>query len=130
MNNGTKTCTRCLHEKSVSEFGSHFDRAKPRLQSRCRACRVGDSEASRLKRIYGMTPADRQQLESNQSGACLICRSCPTGKGANARLNVDHNHVTGKVRGLLCGRCNKVLGLMDDDAGRLRAAAEYLERNV
>lgn len=69
-------------------------------------------------------------------GLCAICRrSClPKGLGAannnkNSVICVDHDHVTGAVRGLLCHPCNLVLGLASDSSSVLRAAADYLERH-
>lgn len=56
---------------------------------------------------------------------CDVCGRRPAGKRAMA---IDHCHVTGKVRGILCKDCNLVLGWMNDDAARLRALASYLER--
>jgi hypothetical protein len=63
---------------------------------------------------------------SEQSGVCKICgEPCPTYKHA---LAVDHNHTTGKVRGLLCNNCNNGLGRFRDNPQYLRAAADYLEK--
>ena len=64
-------------------------------------------------------------LLASQGGGCAICgyRVKPGGR----RLNVDHDHKTGVVRGLLCARCNRGLGWFSDDPQRLKAAAVYLE---
>lgn len=60
-----------------------------------------------------------------QQYVCLICLGADaTGR----RLAVDHDHTTGKVRGLLCGACNTALGKMRDSPEQLRRAADYLER--
>ena len=71
-----------------------------------------------------MTPAGYYDMLVAQGGVCAICRlTCQSGK----RLCVDHDHATGKVRGLLCQKCNTVLGKMSDSPELLRRAAAYLE---
>jgi hypothetical protein len=88
------------------------------------------SNAARIKRCYGLAREDWQALHDAQGGRCAICRreQKPHRDGTLDRLSVDHDHQTGRVRGLLCHDCNHVLGKMDDDPERLRAAAAYLER--
>jgi hypothetical protein len=77
-----------------------------------------------LKKKYGITRAEYDAMLLSQNGVCAICKqTCSTGKS----LAVDHNHETDKIRALLCRDCNITLGLMKEDAARLRAAALYLE---
>lgn len=77
----------------------------------------------RLKKLYGITEAGYQRLYQRQGGCCAICREEVAG-----RLHIDHCHKTGLVRGLLCGNCNRALGLMKDEPSRLLEAVKYLER--
>jgi hypothetical protein len=78
-----------------------------------------------LRKKFNLTKEDYDQVLANQNGTCAICSlSCETGRD----LAVDHDHETGKIRGLLCRNCNVSLGLMKDDPARLRKAAEYLEQ--
>jgi hypothetical protein len=78
-----------------------------------------------LKKKFGLTLSQYDEMLSTQCGVCAICGgACATGR----RLSVDHCHSTGKVRGLLCVRCNLTLGKMDDNPSILRAAADYVER--
>lgn len=77
---------------------------------------------ARLLRLYGMTAADYDVLLSYQSGACAVCRK-PPGK---TRLHVDHDHVSARVRGLLCYQCNAQVVAKHRTPAVLRAAAEYL----
>lgn len=63
-------------------------------------------------------------MKNSQGGVCAICE-CPDKK----RLSVDHDHQTGKIRGLLCANCNLALGNFKDDPDRLAKAIVYLKRN-
>lgn len=62
------------------------------------------ARARRLLKVYGLTEADFARLEQLQEGTCSICHKVPRG-----RLQVDHDHKTGEIRGLLCWRCNRYL---------------------
>jgi hypothetical protein len=74
---------------------------------------------------YGITGEQYDQIYEAQGRACAICR---TSTGASKRLAVDHNHETGEVRGLLCGKCNhRLLGAAHDTTDILKRAIEYLE---
>jgi hypothetical protein len=79
-----------------------------------------------LRFQYSMTLDDYQKLLVSQGRACAICRTKKPG-GRWGRFAVDHCHTTGKIRGLLCHRCNQGLGHFQDDAGRMRRAAKYVE---
>jgi len=74
-----------------------------------------------LKWRYGMAPHAYDRMLASQGGACAICGRLESGK----RLAVDHDHVTGKVRGLLCNNCNICLGGLEN---YLPQAASYLSR--
>ena len=79
-----------------------------------------------LRANYGITHSDYEEILLSQGGVCAICDQLPTTKDKD-RLHVDHDHVTGEIRGLLCSSCNVALGLFADDSERLREAAAYLE---
>jgi hypothetical protein len=72
-----------------------------------------------LRRNYGITIEQRDALFTAQNGVCAICKIRPCD-------HVDHNHVTNKVRALLCPQCNKALGLLLEDPAIALAAADYL----
>ncbi len=76
---------------------------------------------------YQITIDVYDQMVKQQSGKCAICLT-PIGqlKGRWGSLCIDHDHATGKIRGLLCAPCNKGLGHYEDNPDRLRRAAEYL----
>ena len=76
-----------------------------------------------LKKNYGLTPGGYAELLALQEGVCAGCLQRQKGK----RLAVDHDHTTGHIRGLLCTDCNRGLGLLKDDAARLRRLADYLK---
>jgi len=72
---------------------------------------------------YGLTQTDYLALRKKQGGKCAIC-----GK-KQWKLVVDHSHKTGKIRGLLCGRCNHLLGFAGDSVPTMKRAIRYLEKS-
>lgn len=74
--------------------------------------------AAMKKSLYGITREEYDAMVARQEGKCLVCLQ---------ELYIDHDHATGKIRGLLCNRCNAGLGFLGDDVERVRAAARYLE---
>jgi len=77
-----------------------------------------------LKKKYGLTSEEYEALLKKQGGVCKICQM-----PSKSRLRVDHDHKTGKVRGLLCTGCNIGLGQFKDNAAALKAAADYIEKS-
>lgn len=88
-------------------------------ESACEPC-ITAHGAYRLLSKYGLTPEDYRELLAAQNGKCAICQQ------EAKHYAVDHDHVTGQVRGLLCDTCNVGLGHFRDDVGRLMSAAAYL----
>ena len=78
------------------------------------------------KRRYGITIEEYEQLFQEQNGLCAICftAKCRTGY----RLSIDHDHVSNKVRGLLCKACNLIVGNAEDSIERLHSAINYLTK--
>ena len=75
---------------------------------------------------FGITLDDLEEMDRQQGGRCKICG----GVDDFQRLSIDHDHSTGKVRGLLCTKCNSGLGQFRDDPELLEAAAQYLRDQV
>jgi len=77
-----------------------------------------------LVSVYGLTLARYRELEAAQGGVCKICKKSDTSK--KRKLHVDHNHLTGVVRGLLCHNCNVGLGAFRDSKTNLQNALDYI----
>lgn len=138
----SKTCSRCRQAQPLESFPKDRSR-NDGLSYWCRACHkekwfARDPAQRRAvkarwrqrnpdymrKWYYGLEDGQYDEMVAAQGGVCAICRErCSTGK----KLAVDHDHVSGKVRGLLCSNCNRGIGFLRDDPARVRAAAEYLE---
>lgn len=82
--------------------------------------------SARLRRDFGISLEDYQTMLAKQGGVCAVCLKPEKTK---RRLAVDHDHNTGKIRGLLCRDCNTSLGKLGDSPEILRRAAAYLENN-
>jgi len=87
----------------------------------------GKDRAYRLRTRFGLSIESYSELLHSQGGVCAICGAAEPGK-RTAYFQVDHDHRTGAVRGLLCASCNRGIGLLGDDVGRLLSAVKYLSR--
>lgn len=96
------------------------DLSAPRYPTYCRRCR----RAERMSARYGLPYHIFQRMLFQQKRQCAICK-LPF--KSSKTIHVDHNHETGKVRGLLCHNCNTGLGLYRDNPQTLATAIEYLE---
>lgn len=81
-------------------------------------------KAYELRKRFGIEYSDYLSLMSSQGGVCASCGMPPS----SLFLSVDHCHLTGRIRGLLCSNCNAGIGLLGDDLAGLRKAVLYLER--
>ncbi|MFG2673810.1 endonuclease VII domain-containing protein [Streptomyces sp. NPDC048445] len=119
---GHKECRKCGEVKPHSDW--HRNSTAPDgVATCCKACKSVQGREGHLKRQYGMTVAQRDDMISSQSGACTICLAAPA-------VHVDHCHETGRVRGVLCFNCNSAIGKLGDDPDTLRRAIAYLEGNA
>lgn len=132
---GKRTCTECKEEKRFSEFyWSEKDKDYRAICIPCFAKQNRDAYAKNPKSIhkrhrrnellkkYNLTEAEFEEMRARQANRCAICKLEKT-------LEIDHKHLTGKVRELLCGSCNRGIGLLRENPIILREAAEYCERH-
>jgi hypothetical protein len=134
---GRKRCNKCLEWKPVTEFGVRKDRKSTPL-SECRRCSAARALAysrsdrgrdTRYAYKYGVSIEWYEMKLAEQSGVCAICGTLPDQNDpVHPRLVVDHCHTSGDARGLLCFRCNLVLGLAGEQPAVLRSAVDYLAR--
>ena len=82
-----------------------------------------------LKRMYGITLEQFQEIIIKQNNKCAICNKKFNTSSLNSKPHVDHNHATGKIRDLLCGNCNNGLGLFYDNIIYINNASNYLIRH-
>ena len=117
---GLLACTRCKKEKpETAEFFPKNNKKSNGFDSWCKACRATyRSETCRGKYRESISDAALKDLKESVTH-CVIC-------GSEEKLVVDHDHKTGKVRGMLCNHCNRGLGHFRDDPMLLEFAAQYL----
>ena len=107
----------------IDAFSGGADGRKiPRRRAKQRSYCPEKHRDAKLKYFYGMSLRDYDLMLARQRGVCAVCGEQPA-----RRLCVDHCHVTGKVRGLLCSPCNLAIGQFKDSPARLRKAAAYVE---
>jgi hypothetical protein len=128
-----KWCPGCRQELRRDDFGRNRA-SRDGLTSYCKPCHnaksketytrlYGSTRDYHLKRRYGLTSADVEAMIEQQGGVCAICQERPP-------QHVDHDHVSGRVRGVLCSCCNQALGNARDRTDILRSAIDYLERTT
>lgn len=114
----TYICSLCKQGKVSSEF--YLKDRNGRRDSTCKACRI----ISQREKALGVTQEQYLAMYKEQKGRCGICESRLYSKRYKA-FAVDHDHKTGKIRGLLCTNCNTGLGLFKDDPIALQRAIEW-----
>lgn len=135
-----KRCAACNQTKLSLEF--HRDRSKREgLTSTCQRCaglraslfyknnKLSENKRRydyQLRKDYGITYQDKQNMLEKQEGRCGACRS---NDPFDRTWHVDHDHATGRVRELLCRKCNLALGCADESIDRLRALICYIEKH-
>jgi len=113
-------CTRCKTEKpGTSEYFPLHNKKRNGLDSWCRACRATYRSSICRGRFRDVISDEQLQELKSTTKECVIC-------GVEEPLVVDHDHATGKVRGMLCNHCNRGLGHFRDDPTLLEFAAQYL----
>ena len=123
-----KKCSVCGEIKKLTEF--HKGNYKYGRRPNCKACRKKPDAVEqlkwrdiRLKKAYGIGVLEYDEMYALQKGCCAICNE------ASALLFVDHDHATGAVRQLLCGKCNSGIGMLKEDIRILISAIAYLEKH-
>jgi hypothetical protein len=136
-----KPCSKCGETKLAAEFYARQNIEGKRgsrgvlLSPRCRPCtRIDFAENYQRRKLhiqmlkYGISSEDYADMNERQQGKCAICGKLPGDRNHHTRLDVDHDHKTKRVRGLLCNSCNKALGLLYDDPKLLASAILYLDK--
>ena len=147
-----KICLKCQRSLKAIKKNFHKDsKKKDGLNIYCKKCRREMANKSRkksykenplkthednIKRLYGITYNDYLEMEKKQNHRCGICglllEETPINnrwKSPNKHFHIDHDHKTGKIRGLLCISCNQGLGKFRHDPEILKKAINYLEKN-
>jgi hypothetical protein len=115
-----KACTRCGEDKPLSaDYFPLHNKTKSGFDSWCRACRSSYRNEICRGKFRDVISDDDLKILKQTTHECVIC-------GSDEKLVVDHDHHTGKVRGMLCSHCNRGLGHFKDDPLLLEFAAQYL----
>lgn len=119
----SKKCATCNEVKGSSEF-TKATHSKDGLFSYCKICKSFNDRY----RKYGVTRKEYENLLKIQANKCKLCDSEDSGTYKHKHaFSVDHCHITGKIRGLLCNTCNRGLGLFKDNIKLLEKAVKYLK---
>lgn len=125
---GRYRCSKCREWKLPSLFSKNKNQLSG-LNYACKPCMKTQARKYNLPAKYGITAAQFAEKLLAQGGKCACCGLAFNMEGkASEKACVDHNHTSGEVRDLLCGRCNLAAGNVNDSSLRARQLAEYLEK--
>jgi hypothetical protein len=128
-----KTCNKCHTTFKYTEFYMSLDKdGYHKLESSCRACHSIRSRRNKYRTMYGCTEEEVEELFEACLGKCQICQIALVRPTFNSpkemtTMHIDHNHITGKARGILCHHCNVGLGSFKDKKDLLEQAIRYLD---
>jgi hypothetical protein len=151
---GHKICNKCKLTKDHNEFSKRGKNSNL-LQSSCKMCVAArvrknykdyysvrakelykqnprKADDARLKRLYGISIAQYNEMLEEQNNVCAVCLKPETSTHKNGtikQLSVDHCHKTNKIRGLLCDACNRAEGFLRSDVDLIRKLADYVEKH-
>ncbi len=124
---GCKLCIKARAAEWQKQHSEYENRKSRQWRQDNRERFAATSRNSILKRKYGITDAQFNEILAAQNYVCAVCkRDEPR---ANSKLAVDHCHATGKVRGLLCTKCNTAIGLLDDSPGLAMELLNYMKKH-
>ena len=86
--------------------------------------------SSKLKALYGINVDQYDKMVYDQGGRCLVCKEIPLSKKGKVGLHVDHDHLSGRIRGLLCHGCNVALGHLKENEDIVRNLLSYIQKHV
>ena len=125
---GRYRCSKCREWKEPSEFSKNKQQISG-LNYACKPCMKVQTRKYNLPAKYGISAAQFAEKLLAQGGKCACCDSSFNMEGkASQRACVDHNHTSGEVRDLLCGRCNLAAGNVNDSSLRAEQLAAYLKK--
>lgn len=113
-----------LDEKRRKKNEYMAEWSKTEAGQRCRTMR----SLKEKEEVYGLTVDQYDEMYAAQKGKCLICKELKNPYG-QYRMHIDHDHETGKVRGLLCGNCNSAIGLLKEEPSIFDSAKEYVVKS-
>jgi Autographiviridae endonuclease VII len=121
----TKICIKCKEEKILDKFEKDERNFKDKKRNVCKKCRNSQRNkiGTILRRKYGISLETKNILLEAQKNKCAICKNEFT---ETNKAQIDHDHKTGCVRELLCGKCNRTLGMADDSVILLVNCIQYL----
>lgn len=129
-----KKCSKCKIEKPLSDF-HNVKTGKQGKHHYCKNCmsvqrkqtyNYNNAFNRRLRNSYNLTLDELTQMHKDQDKRCKICGDLHDVVSKHGGLYVDHCHSSGKVRGLLCAKCNQLLGACKDNIVILQSAIDYL----
>ena len=139
-----RACSSCNETKPPEAFTRRRTHRPGKLVSTCNTCKTAYNRRrrasnpqhvyaierrSKLKQQYGISVEEYDAMLVAQGGGCGICGATEPG-GRTKYFPVDHCHTTGVVRGLLCTKCNRGLGLFNDSTDRMERAVKYLKGDL
>ena len=121
-------CRACHKINSRNQYNKNIEASQTWARNKARTAKYKDTHRNwKLQKDFGITLEDYNKMFADQKGLCLGCYKHQS--SFKKAMAVDHDHTTGKIRGLLCMKCNSVLGYVADDSTTLRRLADYADKH-